>query len=79
MRVRCLAQKHNTMFPVRASSAVKHTNHEAIALPISDYSVGVFLHPSGWDASPLQSSSPPLALNVVVPICKCTWVERDTG
>ena len=38
MRVKCLAQEHNTMSPVRArtqtaSSEVKRTNHEAIAPP----------------------------------------------
>ena len=36
MRVKCLAQEHNTIFPARTRtrttrSGVEHTNHEAIA------------------------------------------------
>ena len=38
MRVKCLAQEHNTMSPARAQtrtarSGVKHTNHEATLPP----------------------------------------------
>ena len=38
MRVKCLAQEHNTMSPARARtrttlSGVEHTNHEATAPP----------------------------------------------
>ena len=30
MRVKCLAQEHNTMSPATARSRVEHTSHEAI-------------------------------------------------
>ena len=40
VRVKCLAQEHNTMFPARARtqtarSGVEHTNHEATVPPLA--------------------------------------------
>ena len=51
--------------------------HQAGAYPgfRSMKRLGIFLLPSGWDASPSQGL--PAALNSPVPIYK-TWVERGT-
>ena len=48
VRVKCLAQEHNTMFPARtqtrsARSGVERTNHEATSPPRSWYLVFIYL------------------------------------
>ena len=47
VRIKCLAQEHNTMSPARARthtacSGVEHTNHEATAPPTAVYTLLIF-------------------------------------
>ena len=52
MRVKCLAQEHNTMAPARARtrtarSGVERTNHEATAPPTLGHTLQIILKSSG--------------------------------